>query len=91
MTRRWVVRLLADDGTAVEGRLHVGDEELTFQPGMQGAMVPALVIGRERIARVEQVHHGLVHHVELTLVDGERVVFDNGLRATSDLAEVLSR
>lgn len=91
MTRRWVVRLLGDDGTAVEGRLDVGDEDLTFRAGMQGTLVPAMVIDRDRIARVELVDHGLAHRVELTLLDGARVVFDHGLRPATDLMEVLTR
>ena len=90
MQRRWVIRLLGDDGTAVEGRLEVEQDEVVFRAGMQGAMVPAMVIGRDRIARVQPVDRGLAHRVELVLRDGSRIVLDNGLRPTADLVAALS-
>lgn len=60
MTRTWIVRLLADDGTHVEGRLVVNTAGLTFRAGTKGTLVPALEISRDRIARVEQVDRDFV-------------------------------
>jgi hypothetical protein len=91
MAHGWVVRLLGDDGTSVDGRLEIDNTNVTFRPGVRGELMPAMVISRAQIAGVALLDHWLAHRVDVTLTDGSHVVFDHGLRPAGDLARALER
>lgn len=91
MASAWIVRLVNDDGTSVEGRLDIVGDHVRFRPGSRGTTLPALLVRRDEIVSVGREDHDVVHRVRIALADGRHLLIDNGLRSTDELAKALTR
>lgn len=89
MGRIWIVRLEADDGTDLDGRLEVTADEIRFTPGTHGALAPAVVVPTADIVSVETTTRGMSHRIHLAVRDGRRLMVDHGVRPADELAALL--